>query len=191
MRRIVWLLALVFSASAWADSTEEAYRGADTNLLAQVRKGFETAPDSASETRRLTTLLDSLLSANLPEWPPIILAYRAALEGLTGKHSRSPWAKYHHAKAGLAKFHGLVEAHPDSVEIRMLRFSFCSQLPGFFGMRPQAENDRAALTDLVVRGRDPMVSRAYIQGVIQWILRYGDPSPEERNRLESALDPPD
>jgi hypothetical protein len=191
VRKIALLLALLVSNSAWADSTEEAYRGADSHLLAQVRKGFETAPGSAIETRKLTELIDGNLPADLTDWPPIFLAYRAALEGLTGKHSLRPWVKYKRAKAGLAKLHDWVETYPDSIEIRMLRFSFCSQLPDFFEMRPLAEQDLAVLADLLVHRSDPMVSEEYGRNVVQWILQNGEPSSDERRRLESVFGPAD
>ena len=63
-------------------------------------------------------------------------AYRAALAGLAGKHSLRPWTKYQHAKVGLAKFHGLVETYPESIEIRMLR-------------RPSSMNARASASSAV------------------------------------------
>ena len=180
-------LALVFAVSAQAGPGGDAYRGAETNLLAKVRAEFAAAPESAAATDRIIQLLDGTLPAAAGGWPPIFRAYRAALEGLAGKHSLRPWSQYQRAKAGLARFHGLVEAHPESIEIRMLRYSFCSQLPGFFDMRPQAEADLAALADLFDRNADPGVDAAYRRGAIRWILRNGAPSPEQRRRLEAVL----
>lgn len=191
MRRTILLLALGLFPAAWAGPVEEAYRGADRHLLAQVRNGFETAPESPTETRRLIALLDGSLPEDRTDWPPVFQAYRAALEGLAGKHSPSPWGKYSRAKAGLAQFHGLAEGHPESMEIRMLRFSFCSQLPDFFGMGPQAEADLAALADLFEQRSDPMVDEAYRRGAIRWILRNAAPPPPARARFEALLDGPE
>lgn len=187
MRATVCFLVWVFAVSARAGPAGDAYRGAETHLLAKVRAEFAAAPESAATTDRLIRLLDGTLPADVGGWPPIFRAYRATLEGLVGRHSLRPWNKYHHAKAGLAKFHGLVEAHPESVEIRMLRYSFCSQLPGFFDMQPQAEADLAVLAELLGRNADPMVDEAYRRDAIRWILRNGAPSPELRRRLEAVL----
>ena len=189
MRARNGLLALLIlpSVAGWAAPADEAYRGVDTNLLAQVRTGFETAPESAAMTQNLIARLDAELPGDAAEWPPVLRAYRAALEGLLGKHSRAPWTKYRQAQAGLARFAGLPEAHPESIEIRMLRYSFCSQLPDFFEQGPQAEADLAVLADLLDRGVDPMVDARYRRDAIRWILRHGAPPADVRRRLEAAL----
>ena len=190
MRATGWLLALLlllWAPGVRAAAVEEAYRGAGTNLLAQVRKGFETAPESARTTLELIALLDSSLPGDSAAWPPVFRAYRAALEGLRGKHSHAPWNKYTHSKAGLAAFQGLVEAQPDSIEIRMLRYSFCSQLPEFFNLGPQAADDLAVLVELFEQDRDAAVPAADRRGMIRWILQNGQPTDEQRRRLERML----
>ena len=185
MRTLGWLVVCcLFPVAAWG---ADAYRGADSNLLAQVRVGFETAPESGAETTALVALLDQRLPRDESEWPPIFLAYRAALEGLTGKHSSLPWHKVRRTQAGLARFQGLVEAHPESTEILMLRFSFCSQVPEFFGMQAQAEQDRRALIQLLAAQRDPMVDESYRRDSMRWILKNGNPTPAERQQLEALL----
>jgi hypothetical protein len=184
----VWILALGAAVLAWGGTAEQAYDGVDVDLLAQVRTGFETAPDSAAATQRLLTLLDGRLPADASEWPPVFRAYRAALEGLSGKHSARPWAKYRRTKTALAMWKGIAEACPESVEIRMLRYSFASQLPDFFEKQEQAAADLAVLVDLLERAEDPHVAEIFRRDSIRWILRNGTPSPEQRLRLEALLD---
>ena len=187
MRRVEWRLFLVLSFACGASSAEDVVRPSPSELLDQVRKGFETAPESAAETSRLVTLLDGNLPANLEEWPPDLLAFRAALEGLVGKHSLWPLEKYRRAQAGLARFQGLAEAHPDSVEIRMLRFSYYSQLPGFFEMRKQAELDLAILISLFERQTYSEVPEEKQHDMIRWILKNGHPAPADRRRLNALI----
>lgn len=180
-----WLAAPARTVAAPAP--EEAYRGADRALLEQVRDKFSSATGSAAATAELVALLDDRLPADRAEWPAIFQAYRASLEGLTGKHSRKPWEKYVRVKNGLARFSGLAEMHPGSIEIRALRFAFCHHLPEFFGARPLAEADRAVLADLLMRREDSTVTPAYCRELAEWILQNGDPRPDERKQLESAL----
>lgn len=180
--------AMAAGAALAADSAfTGAYRGADPGLLSEVRTAFAAAPDSASAAQALAARLDAGLPADRAAWPPVFLAYRAALEGLAGKHSSTPWEKYRRAKAGLAMFQGLAEAHPESVEIRMLRYSAGSQLPEFFGAQAQAEEDLRILAEGLVRGADPLVPAELRNGYIRWILDNGRPAPEIRARLEAAL----
>lgn len=189
MRRIVALAAALLALAARAAPVADAYRGADSVLLRQVRDGFSQAPDSARATQETIAVLDAALPADVAGWPPVFGAYRAALEGLAGMHSLAPWSKYRHVKAGLARFEGLVEDYPDSIEIRMLRYATCRTLPDFFGMRSQADADLAALVELFGLGPDPMVSAAQRRGYIQWILDHGQPAPDIRARLEKLLNP--
>jgi hypothetical protein len=188
---VLWragILALGMAGMAWGGMTEQAYVGVDAGLLTQVRMGFETAPDSAAATQSLLTRLDDRLPPDPADWPPVFRAYRAALEGLTGKHSARPWTKYRRTKSALAMWDGLVEAHPESVEMRMLRYSFASQLPDFFDQQPRAAADLTILTDLLERAEDPHVTETFRQDSIRWILRNGGPTPGQRRRLEALLD---
>lgn len=186
MRATAWLLVLAFALCAQATSSNDAYQGTDPALLQLVRERFDAAPGSGKATQELIQRLEKSLPAERTEWPPVFLAYRAALEGLAGKHSRLPWAKYNHAQAGVAQFRGLAEAYPESVEIRMLRFSTFSQLPDFFKVSSQANADLAVLVELFARGADPGIPETLRQDYIQWILDNGHPAPEVRQRLEAA-----
>ena len=186
----IFLLAVAVSAAA-APAPEEAYRGADRALLEQVRGRFKAATESAATTAELIALMDGQLPGDAAGRPAIFRAYRASLEGLVGKHSHKPWDKYVRVKAALAKFAGLVEAHPESIEIRGLRFAFYYQIPKLFEVRPLALQDRAALADMLLRRADPTVTAAYCREMAEWILQNGDPRPDEREKLAAALARPD
>lgn len=191
-RRAAGLLAAWLGAAAvWAAPADVGARDSDPALLEQMRRGFELAPESETETRALLAALAERLPADPAGGPPVLQAYRAALEGLLGKHGRLPWDKYKRTKAGLAKLDALVAAHPDSIEIRALRFSFCSQLPEFFEKGPQAAADLAALADQFARGEDPTVAGTYRRDLIRWLLQRGNPAPGDRRKLETALGAPE
>ena len=186
-----WLAAWLATAAVWAAPPGIDARVSDPEVLDHLRRGFEVAPESASETRALLAWLDQRLPPDPADVPPVVVAYRAALEGLQGKHSRLPWDKYRQTKAGLAKLDELVAAHPDSIEIRSLRFSFCSQLPEFFEKGPQAAADLAVLAEQFARGEDPTVAGTYRQDLLRWLLQRGQPMPSEREKLAAALGEPE
>jgi len=181
------LAALLTATFAQARPVEEAYRGADSNVLAQVQNQFKAATESNRITHELIDLMDGTLEGEASTWPTILRAYRASLEGLLGKHSRIPWQKYTRVKGGLEGFRGLVEDYPNSIEIRSLRFAFYSQLPEVFGVREQGQEDLVALVDLLERAEDPTVTAAYRQDVARWILDNSRISREIRLRLEALL----
>ena len=191
-RRAAGLLAALLGAAAvWAAPPDEIDRDPDPGLLEQMRRGFEIAPESETETRALLAVLADRLPADPAGGPPVLQAYRAALEGLLGKHSRLPWEKLNRTKAGLAQLDALVAAQPDSIEIRALRFSFCSQLPEFFEKGPQAAADLAVLADQFARGEDPTVAGTYRRDLIRWLLQRGNPAPGDRRKLAAALGEPE
>jgi hypothetical protein len=182
-------LLIAWLGACGAAAGESAYAGAQPALLEGLRKGFERAPESAEETRRLLDWMRGSLPAEVGEWPPVFRAYRAALLGLEGKHSWSPRQKLAGARAGVEAFSGLAEAHPESTEIWMLRYSFGSQLPGFMEARKRADADLETLVALLERGRDPGVTDAYRAACVRWILRHGEPPPALRERLARLLPP--
>ena len=190
--RILFLMIVLGGGgvSVGAGEAGVAYRGVDAEFLGEIRREFDAAPDSAAATRALAGKLDGRLGEESDGGAPVLRAYRAALEGIEGKHSRLPWDKFKRTKAGLGKLEGLVEAYPESIEIRLLRFTYCHQLPGFFEAGAKAAADRGELARRLAEGMDSAVAGAYRREVIQWILRNGDPTAEEIAKLEAALDEP-
>jgi hypothetical protein len=189
MRTVLILLALALSGAVRADAADPADAGAAPELLEQVRAGFGQASESIVTTRELLRLLAAELPGDRAAWPPVLRAYHAALQAVMGKHALGPWQKYRRVKVGLAECDGLAESFPDSLEIRMLRYSTCRQLPEFFGTHPQAAADLAALLDMFERNADSNVPAPLRHGYIRWILDHGQPAPGQRTRLEKLLGP--
>ncbi|NCC92786.1 MAG: hypothetical protein EOM10_05830 [Opitutae bacterium] len=184
--RACWLVLLLAGAMRAAGGPETAGPvPADPDLLEQVRLEFERAPDSSAVTRSLTRLLQARLPPDRAEWPPVFQAYDAALAGLAGKHARLPWDKYNRTRAGLAGLDALAAAHPESIEIRALRFFFCRGLPDLFQAGPTAEADLAALADLFARGADDTVAGDYRRKLRQ-ALREAAPAGSEAWRKLDA-----
>ena len=172
---VVLLVAALRAAAAVPGGTREVV---DAELLGRLRQGVEQAAESAALTRELQALLVARLPPGRADWPPVFLAYGAALEGLTGKHALLPWDKFTYTKAGLAQLNKLVTAHPDSIEIRSLRYFFCSQLPDFFEVQPTVQADFAALMDLYAREADETVAGEYREQLRQRLLRNSQANAE-------------
>ncbi|NLG33726.1 MAG: hypothetical protein GX548_00060 [Lentisphaerae bacterium] len=184
--RACWLVLLLAGAMRAAGGPETAGPvPADPDLLEQVRLEFERAPDSSAVTRSLTRLLQARLPPDRAEWPPVFQAYDAALAGLAGKHARLPWDKYNRTRAGLAGLDALAAAHPESIEIRALRFFFCRGLPDLFQAGPTAEADLAALADLFARGADDSVAGDYRRKLRQALREAAPAGSEARRKLDA------
>lgn len=159
----------------------------DGDSLAAMREALERAEGSPEATRLAIGLLESWYPETEPR-PAMAKAFRATLRGLEGKHALGLLDKLRYVRAAIADYEGLVEAHPESLELRFMRYAFFSQLPIVFGVRRFVEPDRAALLELLERKNDPMVPRAQREDMIAWLLAAGDLSGRDRERL-LALSP--
>jgi hypothetical protein len=167
-----------------ASPATAAYQGIDATTLARLRTDFQLATDSSQATHAAIAFLDSCFPSPQSSWPPVAQAYRASLEGLIGKHATNLFEKLNRVNAAIAAYHGLVEAWPDTLEIRFMRFAFYVQLPGIFGVGKYVAPDRAQLVDMLERADDTMVPAKQRLDMIAWILTEGRPSPLEVRRLQ-------
>jgi hypothetical protein len=154
--------------------------------IVELRAGFTEAVESMAATEQAIRSMDARFSGDRLLWPPLARAYRASLEGLIGKHSPNLLEKFNRVNAAIAGYDGLVEACPDSLELRFLRFTFYSQLPGLFGVGKHVVPDRAVLTDMLERGNDERVPESQKLEMIHWILKDGKPDKAETARLKAA-----
>ena len=159
---------------------------AEATRLERLREDFDHAPESAEATRRLKLWIAAEMPPDRGEWPPVYLAYDAALEGLGGKHASTPWEKYGRAKAGLAKLDELVAARPDSIEIRALRYFYCRGLPEVFRAGGRAEEDYAALAELYAGGADETVAGNYREALRVRLLEERPANGEAWKKLRTV-----
>lgn len=157
------------AASAGPPASAAAYAGIDETTLGRLRRDFDRAVESLDSTRELTTFLDSRFGGDSQDWPPVARAYRASLEGLLGKYEWRLIPKLERVNAAIAMFEGLVENHPQSLELRFMRYSLFSRLPAVFGVSRFVKPDLEALRRLLEAGADPMVPEAQRLAMIAFV----------------------
>ena len=102
-------------------------------------------------------------------------AYHAALQAVMGKHALGPWQKHWRVKVGWPN--GWAGRGVSGfLEIRMLRYSTCRQLPEFFGTHPQAAADLAAAGYVRTQCRFEC-ARPVAPWLHPVILDHGQPAP--------------
>jgi len=166
--------------------TVDPYAGFAPGALELIRASFYRAVDSMAATEAAIAQLVAILGVERRSWPLVARAYRASLEGLVGKHSPGLLDKFNRVNAALEQWRGLVEAAPDSLELRFLRYSFHSQLPAVFGVGSYLAPDREALIAIFEKGGDARVPRNQALDMVAWLLKEGRLSAAERRRLELA-----
>ena len=159
----------------------------DTVTLSKIRVGFYVAVEDEDTTQALMAFIEDRFSEDHNEYPAVILAYYAALEGLRGRHSSNPFSKFVHVSNAVEKMNAAVEKEPGLLEGRFLRFSFFHQIPGVFGVRDRVAVDLKE-TIAILEERDyEFVDKQQQQDMIGYLLGTDEPDAEQRSRLEQLL----
>lgn len=108
--------------------------------ISEIRNLHEKAVEQEEAAEKLMQLLKPY---NLDE--PLLMGYRGAAHMLMAKHVGNPFTKMSHFKKGKNIFTETIEAAPQNVELRFLRFSVQSEAPAFLGYRGNLEEDKAIL----------------------------------------------
>lgn len=116
---------------------------ANAQDLPRIKKLMVQAVESPQITNNLFKELTALKSQD-----PLIWAYIATLEGLKAKHSWNPYAKLRHISISSKMIQKAVNAAPDDLEIRFMRFSLQHFTPAFLGYSKNLEEDKNAIIRL-------------------------------------------
>ena len=173
------------TAGSIAPSTT-VYTGLDAATIAELRGDFTGAVESMAATEKAIRSMDARFPDERLLWPPMARAYQASLEGLIGKHSLKLLEKFNRVNVAITDYDGLIEAYPESLELRFMRFAFYSQLPGLFGVGRFVDPDRALLPDMLEQGKDKRVPDSQKLEMINWMLKDGKPDKTETTRLKAA-----
>lgn len=157
-------------------------------MLNTIRAGFYVAVDDEDTTVSLMKYIQSELSKEHHKYPPVILAYYAALEGLRGRHASNPISKFVHVSKAVDKMNEAVEKAPDLLEGRFLRFSFFHQIPGIFGVGGKVEGDLEKTIALLDKRDYGFVDKSQQKDMIDYLLGTDRVKPEQRSRLEQLVD---
>jgi hypothetical protein len=182
---IAW--GVIATHSVHAAPTASAYASLAPADFAKVRAEFYKAAESLDATTKAIAAMDTMFSGEISTWPGIVRAYRASLEGLIGKHDASLTVKLTRVNKAIEMFDGLVENWPDSLELRFLRYSFYSQLPGIFGVGKYIKPDLEALLAMYERGGDGTVPVKQLLDMAEWLRTEGKLSKSEQARLAMAV----
>jgi len=156
----------------------------DAETLNIVRDGFYVAVDDEDTTVNLINFIKDEFSKDHQKYPPVILAYYAALEGLRGRHASNPISRFVYVSKAVDKMNKAVEKAPGLLEGRFLRFSFFHQIPGIFGVGGKVEGDLKETIALLETRDYEFVGKKIQKDMIDYLLRTDRLSPDRRSRLE-------
>jgi hypothetical protein len=86
---------------------------------------------------------------------PLLQAYEGAFDALDARHGSWPPARLRAVRSALRQLDAAVAAAPDDVEVRYLRLVNTWYLPGIFGRRDSAREDRDRVEQLMAAAEEP------------------------------------
>lgn len=140
MKPLAFLILTSFLTFATLVSTE-----ANPYSLPQLRRQYQQAAASKEGGEKFYQLM-----AAYTQQDAVVLAYKAAAEAIRARDA-SMFNKLTYVQNASELFEQAVRLDSDNAEIRFLRLSVESNLPGFLGLSPHVEEDRQFLVSTLLR----------------------------------------
>lgn len=121
--------------------------------LTEVRDLFARASPHKESCEKLLVLLEPYNEHNNPTF----MGYKAVGTMLMAKHTFNPFKKMSYFKKGRQMLDKAVNADPDNIELRFLRFAAQTEAPGFLGYRGEVEEDKKFLIAALPYTSDPRI----------------------------------
>lgn len=143
--------------------------------LSEVRNLYQKA---SKEERAGIKLLK--LTKGFDENNPVFLGYYGAAHMIRAKYVFNPFSKMSHFNKGKNLYSQAIEADPENIELRFLRFAVQSETPFFLGYKENLEEDKKFLLSKIKRLRDLEL----YEMIVAYLRTSELLSPSEKEKLE-------
>lgn len=134
--------------------------------LQSIRKAMVLAVDNHRVTDSLFKKIQAFKSKD-----GLILGYLATLEALKAKHSWNPYSKLKHISQASKWMQEAVNADPENVEIRFMRFSMQHFTPSFLGYSKNLEEDKGVILALYERKKFSAAQPELIASIARFMIQ--------------------
>lgn len=142
--------------------------------IGKIRKDMLRAINSPKVTDSLYNNLQ-----NINKKPPLVTAYFGALEALKAKNSWNPYNKIKYLNLSGKTVQQAVNASPDDMEIRFVRFSIQSNLPHFLGLAKDLDADKNQILHQLKQKNYGTADTLFVQNIIKFMIDSKQCSPQE------------
>jgi hypothetical protein len=177
------LLTVFFADGAGAQAPPPGAR-AGLNRVRDLY--YEAVQSERAIPRGLAEVERQRAHADAPEVRATLTAYVGAFTLLRAKHGVWPPDRLRHTRDGLEVLDSVIAAHPAHAEARYLRLMSCYYLPRILGRGWSVRDDFAALARLLPGVRAQYPPDLY-RAIVDFVLRNGSPTHEQRAALEASL----
>lgn len=152
------------------------------NSLDEIRSKFRLAVENPEVTESLSTQLRRIQNPDA-----LTLAYIASLDALKAKHNWNPTQKLAFMDSFENKITKAVNAMPNNIEIRFLRYSIQSNTPSILGYSKNVKEDRqiilAAFNQKVIVNSN---KKLFVE-IYQFLIDENSLSTIEKTKIEKTL----
>lgn len=164
--------------------------GFGRNALAMQQQdinGWRLELRRAIESKDVTDSLYNVLS-NIKSKQPVVVAYIGALNGLKAKYSWNPYSKIKFINSAEDAFEQAVKNDPHNVEIRFLRFSVETNVPGFLHMDKNMDADKNEIVQqLQAKNYPDPGNKDLTASIVKFLIDSGRCSESELQFLNKQL----
>ncbi|WP_345224102.1 hypothetical protein [Hymenobacter koreensis] len=144
-----------------------------------LRRQYQQAAADEQAGRRFHQLLSAYTDRDA-----VVLAYKAASEAIMAKHTGGLFDKMDRVKAASKQFDAAVALAPQHPEVRFLRFTIESNLPGFLGASKHVDEDRAFLVQVAMKHPRSGLDAESFDVMRDFLLAHSHVTGEEAAQLK-------
>ncbi|QIX62769.1 hypothetical protein FY528_14795 [Hymenobacter lutimineralis] len=145
--------------------------------VAQLRRHYQQAAASKEAGEKFHKLM-----ASYTQQDAVVLAYKAAAEAIRARDA-SMFNKLTYVQNASKQFEQAVKLDRDNAEIRFLRLSVESNLPGFLGLSQHVDEDRAFLVSTLLKHPNSGLDAESFGLVRNFLVDRGHVSGPEAEKL--------
>lgn len=142
--------------------------------ISELRKQMLRAINSPKVT---DSLYNNLQKTN--QKVPLVMAYFGALEALKAKDSWNPYNKIKFLNLSNKTVLQAVNASPNDIEIRFVRFSIQTNLPHFLGLNKDLDADKNQILHQLKQKNYGSADKIFVQNMIKFLLNSKQCSSQE------------
>jgi hypothetical protein len=146
--------------------------------LAALRQQYKQAAADEAAGEKFYQLM-----ASYKQQDPVVLGYKGAAEAIKARDAAF-LEKLGYVHAAAHTFEQAVALNPKNAEIRYLRFSVETNLPGFLGMSKHVEEDRQVLVSSLLKHPSSGLDAEGFKTIRYYLVQHGHVSPAEAEKLD-------
>jgi hypothetical protein len=123
---------------------------ANVPVIKEVRIMLHNATSSEVACTKMISLLEPFNETN----NPLLFGYRGGATMLMAKHAFNPFSKLSYFKKGKLMLESAIKADHTNVELRFLRYTIQTNVPGFLNYSSDKNLDRTFITQSLARLKD-------------------------------------